>query len=1105
MPRDYTSGQGTIIPTLFIGIGGVGSRIVDRIASRAEQLPNWPTQLRALNTFLSIDTNELDQHKLAHIPTGNRINIAAFDKSKVVEYLRKSQDVQIKDWLDVAYQPRPGFKPGAGQIRLESRLGFFYNSPEIRRRIDELVADLLRPGNTWRQPNPPKINVYLFCSLAGGTGSGSFLSAGYLIDEIIRKRQWQPRLIANLLLSTLLTDKVGPELHSDIHANTYAALKELEHLTKLDYDQIKQTGRTSDSFAYVRDESSDEVPRVTQRPFFMTFIMDRPPHLGLRNAETAIADSAFLQVFTPIIDNLAGELDNYEKKLEGLTKYPGDLSDVGEGYTKNFGAYGAAAMVLPGDDLLDYCALRFAARGIRSQITFGADRSDPAAGSTHSSDDRARALAKLAVDYADPRFQKMSEQGREQVINESFVRSVRELRRQDAAEELEDGYWFRLVESVDEGPVTGTDDKGQEQRGNTLMDAVEHKLGEQRTGLITKISIKDRSMFFPKESVNIYIDSIAKLEEEIRLGNQLVTNETSELTAAAEEGDAINELGLDPIGERYLVVRLLERCAGDWLPKAEEQFHKAGKADLLANPGVRKRLREEIYESLQRAAAGPGGIKGLFGNRDRDFEQVRQEAQNEYSRTRNAAVKLLDAKVRLAQFRALHEYLQRRSRQFVRLATRMDTLVRELEAEAERLRNGERSRVAPLALRVEIFQTLKEPRERIWDRVYDELFIAGGRFLATFDRQVLARTITNELKPVVDDSGRVIEKTVERTVSDLKHALVKLGSERMGPQINGKDGLDLVRGLDLEARLMLAGQAGADGPSDDAIAEYKTMKFRALAQIAGVLARVSSTDTKALADGVVVNRTRQLIIGIDTDTAGHGGEAFQHRLQDILSESGRQVKVDKWHDPQLIIVHDVEQPIPLYYFPAVTDEIEDAYLRAAADEQRGYHLHTDFRWERSLPNLNPRGSELGVSWALETLAAGLVNGVIQPVSGTWAWIGSDGKPELTLHPLLSGTLYKLGEIHGRDKLREALETQIEGTAEQFGAEVVAKKQAKVDEWLDIQLKETEKKELNAAASKDDYLDRPVIRALQRLLRGHGENAGGEDSTPAGYRPLDLDV
>jgi hypothetical protein len=492
MARAYAAGQGSIIPTLFVGLGGVGSRIVDRIAARAARLPNWGQQLAGLNAFLSIDTNELDQHKLERIPAGNRINIAAFDKAKVVEYLRRSKDAQTSDWLDASYQPRPGFKPGAGQIRLESRLGFFYHSPDIRRRIDELVADLLRPNNTWRQQRPPKINVYLFCTLAGGTGSGSFLSAAYLIDEVIRERHWQPRLIANLLLSTLLTDKVGPELHADIHANTYAALKELEHLTKLDYDQVKQTGRTSDSFVYCRDEHSDNIPRVSQRPFFMTFIMDQPPHLGLPRAEQAIADAAYLQVFTPIIDNLAGELDNYEKNLEALTRFPGDLSDVGEGYSKNFGAYGAAAMVLPGHDLLEYSALRFAAQAIRSQITFGAGPgSDPATTARGRWPSwRWTMPPEVPEDVgAGPRG------GDQQLLRALGARAAppgcRGAHRRLLVPAGGVGRRGRGHRHRRQGPGAARRDPDADGRAQP---------GEQRNELITKISIKDRSMFFPRRA-----------------------------------------------------------------------------------------------------------------------------------------------------------------------------------------------------------------------------------------------------------------------------------------------------------------------------------------------------------------------------------------------------------------------------------------------------------------------------------------------------------------------------------------------------------------------------------------------------------------------------
>src|SRR5207302_5252327 len=128
MAESQRSGQGAITATLFLGLGGVGSRIVDLIAARAASLPNWQDQLASLTSFVSIDTNQLDQNKLRYIPTGNRIQIGAFDKQAVIAGYRASKNQQALQWLDPSYEPREGIKPGAGQIRIESRLGFFHQS-----------------------------------------------------------------------------------------------------------------------------------------------------------------------------------------------------------------------------------------------------------------------------------------------------------------------------------------------------------------------------------------------------------------------------------------------------------------------------------------------------------------------------------------------------------------------------------------------------------------------------------------------------------------------------------------------------------------------------------------------------------------------------------------------------------------------------------------------------------------------------------------------------------------------------------------------------------------------------------------------------------------
>jgi len=1069
MSQEQRKGQGTVIPTMFVGLGGTGSRIVDRIAARAMHLPNWESQLRPLTHFLSIDTNELDQNKLHYIPEGNRLNISAFDKSKVIEHFRRSKDRQALQWLDKAYQPRPGVKPGAGQIRVESRLGFFYHSPDIRQRLHDLIHESLRPGITWRQKSPPKYYVYVFCTLAGGTGSGSFLLLAYLLDEIIRKQDWHPRIIGNLLLSTLMTDKVGPELHPDIHANTYAALKEVEHLTKLDYPQIKQQGRTSEEFSYYRDENHRKIRMVKTRPFFLSFLFDRPPHLSLSHVERAIGDCCYLQVFTPIIDNLAGELDNYEKRMEDLTHFPGDLKNVGEGYTKNFGAFGAVALSLPGEDLLEYSALRFAAQAIRSQITFGVD-------STDATDDRARALARLAVDYSDPKFLNMSDEAREEVIHKAFVRSVQEMARQDEVQELKDGYWYRLRESIDEGRVTGIGDDGEPVRGESRIDEVARHLEDERQGLIHKISIRERSFIFHKETVNQYIDHVSQLMEEFRQARQLVDEGIEGLQRSAREGEAVSALQLDPIAERYLVLRLLNRCDREWIPEAEKTLKNARKQDV-SNPKVRERLEKELFESLREAA----NTRRIFGKDH--FLDVRDEAQEYYRGVTRAARKSFAAEIALEQTRALAEYLRRRARQYAHLASRMDSLVHDLERDAERLRRGETAVTPPYDLRVEVFETLDEPPQRLWDRVYRRLFVDDGKLLTTFDRELLARAISQELKPVVGGDGRVQEKTVSQTVTDLRRTLVELGRRQLRPTLlggDGRPGLDLARGLELEARLVLEpARREGEEVTEEEIEAYRDQKFRALAQMAGVLARIRSDESKALDDGVTVNRTRQLILHIPGGGGGRAAEGFVRRLESILSTENRQVKMDdSWTDPHLAIVHDVEMPIPLYYFQPVVEEIEDAYLRLAADESRSYHLHIDYQWEQSLPNLNPRRSELTVGWSLQALADGLITEVLghDAESDRWVWHRGQGKVmELGEH--LAAVLYRIGEIHREPDLQSLLESQLRERAEDLDAEAVAHRREELLEQTRSLLGDMGQAKTEGRLGREQALDRPVLRAL----------------------------
>jgi hypothetical protein len=1095
MAEPYRSDQGTIIPSLFIGMGGTGSRIVDRIAARASRLPNWEAQLKPLTSFISIDTNKLDQNQLKFIPQGNRILIGAFDKQTVVQGYTKSHNVQALQWLDPAYSPRKGVKPGAGQIRVESRLGFFYNSPFIHERLKQIVNATLAPGITWRQSNPRNYNVYLYSTLAGGTGSGSFLSMSYLVQKVIRDtNEWQPRVVANLLLSTLLLDVVGKDLHPDIHANTYAALKELEHMTKLNYKQERDTGRHNEPFAYWNDENASKVPEVDSAPFFLGFIYDRPANFSLPNMESAVADAAFLQVFTPNIANMASALDNYEKHLEELTRFPGDLKNVGKGYAKNFGAMGAAALVLPAADLLEYCALRFAAEAVRSQITFGVD-------SEGATDDRARAMARLAVNYGDPRFLAMGEEGRDRTINDSFIQSVREMARQDERQELKDGFWYQLVESTDEGRVTGTDDKGVPQRAESLLALVRRKFDEQRRPLMTKVSIKDRAFAFYKESVNQYPEYVGRLKEEIRSARLIVEQGMEGLKRSAAEGETVAELGLDPITERYLILRLLNECETKWIPAAQKQFDAARQKDI-GDAKVADRLEEE-YRSLQQAAQTSTWAKMNPFNKDDAFLAARDQAQDYYRSVGLAAGKLFDAEVQLSQFREFFQYLNRRARQYARLARHMNSLVMDLEGAAENLRKGQGGE-PKYALAVEIFETLEEPRERIWGKVYKALYVDEGRYLSTFDRNTLAKVIGQELRPKVRPDGMVEEKGDDELLTDIRDALIRLGRQKLSARIFGEGnndwGMDLNSGLTLEARLMIAatkmpGETIKAGEID----AYMDKKFRALTQICGVLARVRSGEWSAFDDGVKVDRTRYL-------THGFGGgadatrvpKAFLERLTSMLATDGRAVVPCYWHDPRIAIVYDVELPIPLYYISPITDEIEAAYVKRAS-EKKSYNLHTDKRWEESLTNLNPKSSELSLGWSVQKLAQGLVTGVIeQSGSGEWVWYPAGQPQPEKLGNMIAIVLYELAELRKDEDATRLLERSLQLRQDELTPEELQQKRMGWSKTIDAAMGEMALRQRRGALTQSDILDRPILRVLQDVLDREYQTATVASHSP-GYR------
>jgi hypothetical protein len=296
-------------PTIFLGLGGSGSRVVNTIAGKLRMHPNHNT-FRDLIHFVAIDTNKADLNSMKFVPDSARFLVSAFDRRAYIERKRGrkelDEDTMVTQWVHDWYGFREAQGAGAGQIRVESRLGLYYNLEEdragIMRSVKRILDSSTRPDNPFRDNEDRVINVMIYASVAGGTGSGGFLPMAYLLQDMIKDHGWgRANIVGTLMLPSVFTANVEQALHADIEANGYAALKELEYCTKLGYEG----GISEIEFHF--DPNKKTKRTIHARPFSLCYLVDKPSELSVEKYTNAIADSAYLQMFSPIIGTQAGE------------------------------------------------------------------------------------------------------------------------------------------------------------------------------------------------------------------------------------------------------------------------------------------------------------------------------------------------------------------------------------------------------------------------------------------------------------------------------------------------------------------------------------------------------------------------------------------------------------------------------------------------------------------------------------------------------------------------------------------------------------------------------------------------------------------------------
>ena len=342
------------VPTILIGLGGIGSGVVNEIYGKV------PLDSRENVAIHAFDTDVNTIKKMDHLAD----NITQTStKRSVGEYLHMNPSL-TKWFPDNPQLRKKTMTEGAGQIRAVSRLAFRSSMEGKKLNALEESIDRIFPVNSDKMTYG--VRVIIITSLVGGTGSGIFLQVAMYLRELLEKKFGQSSVLIRgaFILPDILvrTNTLDEREWESVRANGYASLKELNAITQSASGQLKNEEDVTIDLEY-RPDQVDIQGRTThavtgrQLPYDFCFLYDYENIRGQNLPSVSeyvnqMSTTIYLQLFSPISAKHFSQEDNQILELIGS-----------EGKARYCGA-GAAKLIYPFKDVLEYCSLRWAVTGL---------------------------------------------------------------------------------------------------------------------------------------------------------------------------------------------------------------------------------------------------------------------------------------------------------------------------------------------------------------------------------------------------------------------------------------------------------------------------------------------------------------------------------------------------------------------------------------------------------------------------------------------------------------------------------------------------------------------------------------------------------------------
>lgn len=302
--------------TLYVGLGGAGAKTLRKLKKKIQSANDGevPKQVK----FLLIDTNATELSNYRDFDSSEKICIAVREPYERYEH-DKDANLDTHKYIPTQnIHSLLALERGAGQIRSNGHFAVIENQYSnkltrvFRERADELEnIDV----NVSSLEKDPKIEVRLVFSIAGGTGSGTFLPVATIIRAAIKHCE----LTAYIYSATHFEKFVENSAKYSVMQNAYAALAELDymmHFGRGGYEKIQfNFGPEENQKIVSKNSPFDEVYYIDKRTGLPTSDSVEFAYNEIRRLQDNTAEIMHISS-TNIITAHTGTVDNVRQKIK---------------------------------------------------------------------------------------------------------------------------------------------------------------------------------------------------------------------------------------------------------------------------------------------------------------------------------------------------------------------------------------------------------------------------------------------------------------------------------------------------------------------------------------------------------------------------------------------------------------------------------------------------------------------------------------------------------------------------------------------------------------------------------------------------------------------